>query len=179
MIFADRARPFATGGLLGRKGSIMVTDLAVQEVAREQVGIDWRRENLRRDLQTLIESEPLEDGVSHPIEQRLKDELVNSPSSAPEAIQRLFDEWSERPSLAAVLLRCLGRCDSSIVGEWGLGLASDALSHWDVEVRDAATSALELWGGGVARKALQEHAAREPVPWLARYVKQVVADLSE
>jgi len=179
MIFVDQARPFATRGWLGRKGGIMVTDLAVQEVVRKRVGIDQQRESLRRDLQMLIESEPLEDGVSHPIEQRLKDELVNSPDSAPEAIQRLFDEWRERPSLAAVLLRCLGRCDSSIVGEWGLGLASDALSHWDVEVRDAAVSALELWGGDVARQALQEHAEREPVPWLARYVKQVVADLSE
>jgi hypothetical protein len=154
----------------------MVTDLAVQEVAIERVGIDQRRESLRRDLQMLIELEPIEDGVSHPIEQRLKDELRNNPGGAPEVIQRLFDEWSERPSFAAVLLRGLGRCDSSIVGEWGLRLASDALIHWDVEVRDAAVSALELWGGDVARQALQGRVEQEPVSWLARYMKQVVKE---
>jgi len=157
----------------------MVTDLAVQEVARERVGIDQQCESLRRDLPMLIESEPLEDGVSHPIEQRLEDELTNNPSGAPEMIQRLFDEWSERPSFAAVLLRCLGRRHSSIVGEWGLSLASNALSHRDVEVRDAAVSALELWGGDGARQALQGRVEQEPVSWLARYMKQVITDLSE
>jgi hypothetical protein len=157
----------------------MVTDFAVQEVARERGGIDQRRESLRRDLQMLIESEPLEDGVSHPIEQRLKDELTNNPSGAPEMIQRLFDEWSEQPSFAAVLLRCLGRLHPAIVGEWGLRLASKAISHQDVEVRDAAVSALELWGGNSAREALQKYVEQEPVSWLARYMKQVIADLSE
>jgi hypothetical protein len=157
----------------------MVADLVVQEIATERSEINRQRESLRRDLQMLIELEPLEDGVSHPIEQRLKDELMNNPSGAPEVIQRLFDEWSERPSFAAALLRCLGRLHPAIVGEWGLGLASNALSHRDVEVRDAAVSALELWGGDGARRALQKYAEQEPVSWLARYMKQVVTDLSE
>ncbi len=157
----------------------MVTDLAIQDVTIDLEEINRQRERLRSDLQMLIETEPVEDGISHPIEQRLKDELVNNSISAPEAIQQLFYDWRERPSFAAVLLRCLGRCDSSVVGQWGLDLAFGALSHWDVEVRDAAVSALELWGGLAARQALQERIEQEPIPWLARYMKQVVTDLSE
>lgn len=157
----------------------MVTDLAIQEVTIEQAEIDRQRTRLRCDLPMLLELEPVEDGFSHPLEQRLKDELANNPASAPAAIQQLFFEWHERPAWAAVLLRCLGRCDSSLVGQWGLNLASAALSHRDVEVRDAAVSALELWGGTEAQRALQARLAQEQVPWLARYIQQVLADLSK
>jgi len=157
----------------------MVSDLAVQEVVLTWAKSDRQAENLRSDLQILIESEPLEDGIRHPLEKRLCDELSDNPGAAPEVIQKIFHDWRERPSYASALLRGIGRCDASLVGRWGLDLASNALCHRDVEVRDAAVSALELWGGDQARQSLQECMKDEPVPYLARYMKQVVEDLSE
>jgi hypothetical protein len=157
----------------------MVLDLAVQEVVADPAKSDQQFERLRGDLQMLIESEPMEDGIRHPMEQRLHRELSDNPGIAPSSIHELFHEWQERPSFAAALLRGIGRCEASVVGQWGFDLASNALFHQDVEVRDAAVSALELWGGDQARQALQECLENEPVPYLARYMRQVVEDLSE
>ena len=156
----------------------MASDLAIRETMIDPAEIVERVEELRGEIQALIEAEPIEDGIHHPIERRLKDELIKNPVITPDVIQKLFDEWSERPALASALLRCVGRCDLSVVGRWGVALASDALSHRNVEVRDAAVSALELWGGDVARQALQVHTEHEPVPYLASYIRQVVQDLS-
>ena len=161
------------------KEAKVVSDLAIQEVVIDPDEIVERVEELRRDIQALIETEPIEDGIRHPAERRLKDELSGNPVIAPNVIQHLFDEWRERPVLASALLRCVGRCDASVVGQWGVALASDALSHKNVEVRDAGVSALELWGGEEARQVLQVHTEREPVPYLASYMKQVVQDLSK
>ncbi|MGH9844185.1 MAG: hypothetical protein ACREEM_36125 [Blastocatellia bacterium] len=157
----------------------MASDLAIQEAVIDPDEIVERVKELHRDIQALIEIEPIEDGIRHPIERRLKDELIGNPVIAPNVIQHLFDEWRERPVLASALLRCVGRCDFSVVGRWGVALASDALSHRNVEVRDAAVSALELWGGEEARQVLQASTEQEPVPYLASYMKQVVQDLSK
>jgi hypothetical protein len=94
----------------------MISDLAVQEFVVDETALNRRAENLRRDLLILIESEPMEDGIRHPLEKRLCDELSENPSAAPELIRQIFHDWRDRPSFASALLRGIGRCDASLIG---------------------------------------------------------------
>jgi hypothetical protein len=54
----------------------------------------------------------------------------------------------------APLLRLVGRMPRLQVAPWGFSLVATALKDEDLEVRDAAIKALELWRGPVALKIL-------------------------
>jgi hypothetical protein len=135
-------------------------------------------ESWHRALLQLIESAPIEDGYSHPAEELLAAALRSRTGSEDE-IQRIYLEHRQQPAMAAAILRFLGRLDRSLVGSWGMQMAISSLSHDDLEVREAAVRALEMWGGDDALQALRAYVEAEGVPWLADYTRQVIADLSK
>jgi hypothetical protein len=129
-----------------------------------------KNERLSRYLERLFEEEAIEDGMEHPAEPVLL-EAIRDPTVVT-FISDLMRDTSYRHRVA--LLRCVGRLPFSLAGEWGIPLATKMLTSDDIEIRDAAIRALELWGVPSAIAALRAHSAKEPVKWLADYVRLVV-----
>ena len=74
------------------------------------------------------------------------------------------------------MLKCIGRLRRDLVEPWGMIMARTGLAESSIEIREAAITALEAWGGRVSLEILQDH--KESTSWLARYIKQVIEDLS-
>lgn len=60
--------------------------------------------------------------------------------------------------------------------EWRARMIDDWLRSSNIEIRDAATKAAELWGGERVLESLSSH--RESVPWLANYIADVLEEHS-
>jgi hypothetical protein len=132
------------------------------------------------ELVSLLELEPIEDGYFNHAEKLIEDSLKLSKFDPNHWVYSTYVEnMNANPTLAAAILRLLGRLQHGLVGPWGLSLAINGLSHNDIEVRDAAVRALEHWGGREAFKALKTRADSETVHWLAAYIKQVIMDLAD
>lgn len=127
----------------------------------------------------LLAVEPIDDGYSHPAEDVIEKALKKHNISAPLWVQAIYSENIKHPSLAGGLLRCVGRLKNDLVEPWGRNMARRGLSHPDVEVREAAIRALEMWGGQESAEALKNHTDSEPVVWLKNYLNQVIKDLTK
>ena len=135
-------------------------------------------ELFRTRLLGILEDESIEDGVAHSAEFFIKNRFQKDPVSCLDTLASLLqNSFEKRPSIAASLLRCIGRMRFEQVGHWGLETMREALVHNDVEVRDAAIRALEKWGGDESVRILQQHRDREG--WVNDYVAQVILDLSQ
>jgi hypothetical protein len=132
----------------------------------------------RRTLVAQLYDEPIEDAVAHPAEGWIRKALERDSSGCLQALsEALRNSYVDRASLAASILRCIGRMSYGQVGRWGLRVADDALRHQDVEVREAAVRALEAWGCREGLAMLRSH--HDVEAWLDDYVRQVVSDLSD
>lgn len=132
------------------------------------------------ELIYLLKIESIEDGYFHPAEKLIEDSLKSSKFDPNHWVYAMyFKNVDTEPTLAAAVLRLLGRVPTRQVGEWGLVIAINALSHRDVEVREAAVRALERWGGHEAFNALKSRVDVESIPWLAAYIRQVIIDLED
>ena len=135
------------------------------------------QEQLAARLRAAFDAEPLEDGMDHPAGQ-----IIDKALRSREDQQVL--EWlkahsldAAHPSFAASVLRCLGRQTHPGTSSWRAGLVRDGLAMDDVEIRDAAVQAAELWGDLGLLDVLESHS--EPVPWLRDYISGVIEDLGE
>lgn len=154
-------------------------DVACFEPAAEQQSLaeDREREQLAARLWAAFDADPLEDGMGHPAEEIIREALGYREDQHVFEWLRILSLDATRPSFAASVLRCLGRQAHPGMGSWRAGLVCDGLAMDDVEIRDAAVQAAELWGGPDMQKILQAHS--EPEPWLRDYIRDVIDDLGE
>ena len=138
-----------------------------------------RQEQFNMTILRLLEVEPIDDGYSHPAEEVIEKALKKHNTLAPIWVQAIYFENFKRPAMAAGILRCVGRLKNTLVEPWGRSMARRGLSHHDVEVREAAIRALEMWGGQESAEALKNHVDSEPVVWLKNYLNQVIKDLTK
>ena len=90
---------------------------------------------------------------------------------------RDFSLDDTQPSFAASVLRCLGRQEHLGTSSWRSELVRDALALDDVEIRDAAVQAAELWDDREILPVLKSHS--EPELWLRNYISDVINALGE
>ena len=134
-----------------------------------------KRTRLFSSLCAAFEAEPLEDGIDHPAEQIIK-KAFQFPED--QLIFNWFENFSldiERPSLAASILRCLGRQTNLGTSSWRAGLIGKSLSVDNVEIRDAAVQATESWDDPDLADILRSH--HETELWLREYILGVIDDL--
>ncbi len=133
----------------------------------------WQLEN---GLRMAFDEAPVEDGIDHAAERIIEEALrcVDEKRALCWLGELALD--AEHPTLAASVLRCLGRCQPG-TAVWRAGVVRAALAIDDVEVRDAAAQAAESWREPETRAALQSHA--EAVPWLRAYIENIVEDFGE
>ena len=136
------------------------------------------KEEFRRNLLRRIEIEPIEDGYTHSAEEILEKAAMEYRPFWSDWVQSIYLEHLNKPAIAASILRCVGRLELDLVKSWGMLMAISALSHPDLELREAAVRALELWGGEQSLYALKTRVDVESNSWLLRYIKDVMEDLS-
>ena len=132
---------------------------------------------LQSTLRALFEADPLEDGISHPAEEIIGQALQSGQAPSVLAWLRALCLDAAQPSFAASLLRCLSRQTDPGTEVWRVELVSAGLATDDVEIRDAAVQAVELWGDSNLVDVLESHS--EPVTWLQSYIRDVTDDLRQ
>ncbi len=136
-----------------------------------------KQARLANKLHAAFETEPLEDGMLHKAEDIIKQALQSGEDPRILEWLRDFSLDAEQPVFAASILRCLGRQEHLGTSSWRSALVRDALALDDVEIRDAAVQAAELWGDKDILPVLKSHS--EPESWLRDYICDVIGDLEE
>lgn len=157
---------------------------SIERTSRSEVMLPWDvhtadfKEHFFFQMLSELELEPVEDGVSHAVERLMQDVLTKSAQLGLQWIKasfhRLIEE--EKDSAAAGLLQCIGRIKSQALDSINSELVTRAIGHENAEIREAAISVVEQSEDKNLLAILSEH--NDPVPWLARYTKQVLSDLS-
>ena len=131
-----------------------------------------KQARLANKLHAAFETEPLEDGMLHKAEDIIKQALQSGEDPRILEWLRDFSLDAEQPVFAASILRCLGRQEHLGTSSWRSALVRDALALDDVEIRDAAVQATELWGDKDILSVLKSHS--EPKSWLRDYICDVI-----
>jgi hypothetical protein len=172
------AAPSLEAWVSTRQFPMLVDEDCVKRAAVQKTTIpDPRREWLVAKLNTSFEADPLEDGLGHPAEKIIGEALHSVRSELVLGWLEKLVLDSVRPSFAASVLRCLGRQTSPGTVRWRSKLVRAALALDDVELRDAAVQAAEMWGDREMVDILKSH--REPGSWLRQYIREVINDLCE
>ena len=138
---------------------------------------DKKRMQLANRLLAAFEAEPLEDGMDHPAERIIRNELETGKKQYVLDIFSAFSLDVANSGFAASVLRCLGRQPYLGTVAWRTTLVREALSVNDIEIRDAAVQAAESWNDEEMRIVLEQHS--EPEPWFRDYIADVLADLGD
>jgi len=140
----------------------------------EQAARDAAKE-LELRLLWAFENEPLEDGMDHLGEELIEETLNHRLSSRllPMIARWCVDE--DQPCFAADVFRCLGRQEHPGTWPWRRALIERGLRAEDVEIRDAAAVAASMWEERGIVPILEAHS--EAVPWLARFIRDVIEEL--
>ncbi len=133
------------------------------------------RDRLEAKLVAAFDADALEDGIEHPAEHLIAAALRNQENSGIHDVLRSFSLDEQRPAFAASVLRCLGRQAAPGTSSWRVNLLGDALANEDIQIRDAAIQAAELWGDRALSEVLESHVEAEP--WLRDYIVEVVESL--
>lgn len=145
----------------------------IAEPRRQEPPFEEYLPRLERTLLELLHDQPVEDGLTHPGEAVLRGALRNY---AAEVRAWLAERTTSGSAVErASLLRLIGRLPRLQAAPWGYDLVSSALKDDELEVRDAAIKAFELWRGQAALKILGQHVESEP--WLADHLRRVVEEL--
>ena len=137
---------------------------------REQV-------RLANKLHAAFETEPLQDGMHHQAEDIIEQALQSGEDERILEWLRDFSLDTAQPVFASSVLRCLGRQEYLGTSSWRSELVRDALALDDVEIRDAAVQAAELWGDSDILPVLKSYS--DPESWLRDYISDVIDDLGE
>ncbi len=135
------------------------------------------RERFAASLRSVFETDPLEDGVTHPAEEIIGGALRSTDGRRVLGWLESFSRDAAQPDFAASVLRCLGRQERPGEPPWRAEVVETALDSDDVRIRDAAVQAAESWGGPDMRDILRAHS--ESARWLRDHIRDVVVDLGE
>ena len=149
----------------------------VSATAEQELIDEHEQMRLAHKLHAAFEIEPLEDGMHHKAEDIIEQAVQSGEDPRILEWLRDFSLDIEQPVFAASVLRCLGRQEHLGTSLWRSELVRDALVLDDVEIRDAAVQAAELWGDHEILSVLESHS--EPEQWLRDYISDVIDDLGE
>lgn len=132
---------------------------------------------LENELRAAFEAEPLEDGMSHPAELVIEKALRSTESAFVLDWLKSLCLDVERPAFSASVLQCLGRQTVPGTSKWRAELVRGALGLDNIEIRDAAVQAAELWDDENLADVLRSH--DEAKPWLREYIEEILENWSD
>lgn len=132
------------------------------------------RLRLLDELHLAFEQEPFEDGIAHAAEQIMADAISEFDSL--DWFSGLCADVSQ-PTLAASILRCLGRQSLPGTDIWRRNLIRTTLAVDDAEIRYAAVKVVEIWGESDPSLVQELRLHDEPERWIRRYIQDVIDGL--
>ena len=144
------------------------------ELEPQSIG-SFAQTRLEFALRASFEADPLEDGMFHPAEEIIAEAFQSGEDQRVLEWFRAYSLNAAQPSFATSVLRCLGRQIEPGTSSWRTRLVRDGLAMHDLEIRDAAVQAAELWGNSNLIDVLESHS--EPVTWLQDYISDVIDEL--
>lgn len=125
-----------------------------------------------------LEEDCIEDGYHHPAEKILSNALQDLSLSAIDCLQGIFaTKVTSNPSLAADILKCMGRIDPHLFGHGKLLFVQVGLVQPSIEVRESAVRLIEEWESDSFKETLEYFISREKVEWLRNYAGDVLNSL--
>ncbi len=171
-IQAARAGALFSAGL--DRTRIMVAARALADIVPSSK-LSWERlHRFESRLLAALEAEPIEDGYAHSAETVLAEAIAAHSAQAGSWLHTLVFGKSTA-TLGASILRLLGRL-RPLTASWRAETVKRALLSSNIEMRDAAVQAAELWEDSEAVEALRRHT--ETISWLRDYMEGVVDDLT-
>lgn len=133
------------------------------------------RTRLHERISDSLRSNPIEDGVKHPIEAVLREEIATEkwPNLVSWIVAKIRGD-DDDPQQIATIVQCLARVlpESAAGDPASILMACLASSH--VAIREAGMRLVEAIPTSASIMALIRHS--EPVEWLCSYQQQVIAD---
>ena len=167
------------GMSLGEQFFPMHVDMACfePEAMQQTLVEDQEQAQLATRLWASFDIDSLEDGMFHPSEQIIADALCSMEEQQVLNWLMALSLDAGHPSFSASVLKCLGRQPNPGTNSWRARLVREGLAMDDVEIRDAAAQAAELWGDLELVEVLESHS--EPESWLQDYIRDIIGDLRE
>jgi hypothetical protein len=135
------------------------------------------RRNFKSEILRLLSEEPFETGYSHPIEEVFRTFIKAHGSLVSHWLDELIQATADRPSIHAALVRCLGRLDRDAIAPWGNAEIGKALLSSNLEVRESAIRAIEMWNAKDFAGELKTALSHETVSWMRDYIRDVLKDV--
>lgn len=174
----------------GSTSTSETADLTSANMVRESASSDLQSEenarNIRRrqlfeqqtpQLLQLIAETELEYGFTSELDLFLEERLRQNASVTREWLNDVFNRYFRNVEIATGILRTIAHLDWTQMSPQGATMALAALSHANVEVREAGVRAFENWGTPEYLDMLKS--LHCPESWLQDYITRVVQDLEE
>lgn len=123
-----------------------------------------------------LDEQALESGYSHSSERIIEGAIRELGENATGWFKTIVQNKVKGVN-AADVLRLLGRRENLFSVEWRCSIIREALESPDVDLRDAAIEAVEVWRDNEFVPILSKHI--EPVGWLSDYIKKVLSELAD
>ena len=127
-------------------------------------------------LNLIIESD-FEYGIESEVDVFIRDQMKENTLATKSWLNDIFVEYFANPVILVGILRIISRLSYYEVFPEGQVIATAALSHNDVEVKECGVRAFENWGNLEGIGILEQ--LRVSPSWLQAYIDQVLEDLRE
>lgn len=124
-------------------------------------------------LSKLFDCNQLESGFIHESEKLIESEF----SKHIEFVEYWFKKrWNKiDDDFKEKLIRCIGKLPFCLVSAYVLNCIEKSMYNENIEIRDAAVNALEMWGNEESVNLLRNH--KEMVPWLKCHINRVINEI--
>jgi len=130
-----------------------------------------------RNFLQLIEDSIFEFGFKNAADEYVQNALVRYRAHAREWINTLFNKEFNNPETTSSILRVIAHFDFSQMRPQGVTMATAALSHDDIEVKECGVRCFENWESPENIHILESVDFSDP--WLEEYVDEVISNLQE
>jgi len=127
-----------------------------------------------RLLNLILESD-FEYGIESEVDVFIRNQMKENSLATKSWLNDIFVENISNPVILVGILRIISRLSYYEVLPQGQIMATAALSHNDVEVKECGVRAFENWGSLGSIKILEN--LHVSPPWLQEYIDQVIKDL--
>lgn len=136
-----------------------------------------RQEDFAKRLVECIKEQHFEYGVTSMADKMVSEQMNINALATKSTINTLFVQNFKNPKILIGLLQILSRMPIQQITSEGHTMATAAIAHKNIEVKETAIRCLENWGDAEGLEILQNISV--DTPWLKDYVNSVITDIQE
>lgn len=155
----------------GRENESTFPATAVQ-VEQDQLRLEEQKLAFSKQLLLLFENTDFEYGIKNEVDDFVEEFLTLNSTQTKEWLECLYLENFDKTAILVKLLRTIARIDYDTIFPQGQVIATSALNHEDIEVRECGVRAFESWASLDSLNILEHLEVAEE--WLQDYINEVV-----